>query len=427
MTTNPLNAIEWHPVEKILFRFFFCYSLLYLFPFPARYIPFLKFLSPWVDQFWQWLSLWTAENIFNITKELPLSGRGSGDTTLNYIRVFNHLVLAVGATVIWSVLDRKRTDYRTLFRYQIVYLRYFTAFILLSYGIVKIIPTQFWGFTLFDLIKPYGDSSPMGLMWKFMGYSDTYTRFSGVAEALGGIFLLFRRTERLGALIGFGVMLNVFLMNMSYDIPVKIFSFHLIFACSIILSTHIKGFLNFFILNKNALPEKIPPYSTRKKINITGYIFKGIFIIYFITQKVTNTYTNYTQRNDKTSLPALYGIYDVKDFVHNGDTISPSLTDTLRWKKLVVDRYSTGIIKMDDKITYLQNETDTLKHSLTLTSFRDSTFIYTFKYTVKDSIMYANGTHGKDPIQITLKKKDHNDFFLLNRGFHWINEFPFNR
>jgi hypothetical protein len=37
------------------------------------------------------------------------------------------------------------------------------------------------------LLKPYGESSPMGLLWTFMGYSTGYNLFTGGAEALGGL------------------------------------------------------------------------------------------------------------------------------------------------------------------------------------------------------------------------------------------------
>jgi hypothetical protein len=32
-----------------------------------------------------------------------------------------------------------------------------------------------------------------------------------------------------------------------------------------------------------------------------------------------------------------------------------------------------------------------------------------------------------DTMQVLLKKKDVKDYLLVNRGFHWVNEYPFNR
>lgn len=57
----------------------------------------------------------------------------------------------------------------------------------------------------------------MGLLWNFIGASAAYTIFTGVAEVLGGLLLVARRTALLGALVCIGVMSNVVLLNFSYD------------------------------------------------------------------------------------------------------------------------------------------------------------------------------------------------------------------
>ena len=54
------------------------------------------------------------------------------------------------------------------------------------YGFAKVIPSQFTTPGLGRLLTPYGDSSPMGLVWTFMGFSPVFTIFTGAAEALGG-------------------------------------------------------------------------------------------------------------------------------------------------------------------------------------------------------------------------------------------------
>jgi hypothetical protein len=37
------------------------------------------------------------------------------------------------------------------------------------------------------------------------------------------------------------------------------------------------------------------------------------------------------------------------------------------------------------------------------------------------------GTLGGVPLVVNLRRKDPSEFLLVNRGFHWINELPFNR
>jgi len=68
----------------------------------------------------------------------------------------------------------------------------------------------------------------MGLLWTFMAASKGYQIFTGAAEVLGGILLLWKRTTTLGALTVFGVMANVMALNFFYDVPVKLLSTHLV-------------------------------------------------------------------------------------------------------------------------------------------------------------------------------------------------------
>lgn len=428
MPTRLSADISWSKPNKFIFRFIWIYTLLYTFPFPFNFLPFGQYITQWTDQFWKWLALPVARHLFHITDNLTLQGRGSGDTSLDYIIIFILLTMALVAALIWTLTDRKHNHYNTLFRYQVVYLRYYTALNLFVYAIVKIFPTQFWEPSLIDLTRSFGELSPMGLLWKFMGYSEAYVRFAGIAEALACIFLLFRNTERLGALIGFGVMLNVFVMNMSYDVPVKLFSFHLMFACGIILIAHFNAFLHFFIQNKTVFSQQNIPYTSRKTTRNAGYIFKTILILYVITNYSISSHIRYRKNHDTALLPALYGIYNTDDFMYNRDTLPPLLTDPIRWKQFIVDRNSAVIIKMDDTKIYMKNHTDTTQQRLTLTHFRDAAMQYHFRYTrIGDSILMLRGITGKDSIRMTLNKKDRKDFLLINRGFHWINEYPFNR
>ncbi|UNZ00180.1 DoxX family membrane protein [Zhouia spongiae] len=413
-------------IQTLFFRLFFCYYILYAFPFPLEYIPFGHYFGMWTYDFWKWLVPIVAENIFHIDKELTLPN-GSGDTTFNYIQVFTQLLIAILATTIWTLSSNKRKTHSKLYIYLIVYLRYYLAFYMLSYGSSKLFVNQFSSLSLFDLITPYGDSSPMGLMWNFMEYSDSYTIFSGVSEIIGGLLLMFRRTTKLGALVTFGVMLNVFMMNLSYDIPVKLFSSHLMIIALFILSPHLKSLTNFFILNKPAMPVSIDKYFVKRKLNIAGLIFKTIFILFLLITFTTNQIRRHNINRDIASYPELYGIYTINSFSKNGKEIIPLATDSLHWKKMVVDKYSTAIIKLDDSKEYYKNETDTTSRNLKLTLYRDSLSVYNLKYQKSDSILNLEGTYLQDTLKIELTKKDHTQFRLLKRGFNWINEYPYNR
>ena len=155
---------SWTTGRKILFVSFFCYFILYIFPFPLNFLPFGvgDQISVMSQNFWDPIALWFAKNILAL-KDLPSWRKGSGDRTVDYLLVPVRLAISIFISLIWFLVDLKRKNYDELFRYLWLYLRYFLAFTLLTYGLSKVFPNQFWEPSLYDLIKPFGDSSPMGL------------------------------------------------------------------------------------------------------------------------------------------------------------------------------------------------------------------------------------------------------------------------
>ncbi len=140
--------------------------------------------------------------------------------------------MAVAA--VWSSVSR-RPEHERLYDWLRVYVRFFLAWVMLGYAFQKLFKLQFYDLGLWRLTSTFGEASPMGLLWAFMGASTLYTVFSGGLEAIGACLLFFRRTTALGALILVAVLGNVVMMNFSYDVPVKLFSSHLWLAAVFLL------------------------------------------------------------------------------------------------------------------------------------------------------------------------------------------------
>ncbi len=421
---------KWNLSTLLAFRLCAIYFLLHIFPFPLYYlglIPGLENLFSFYYDGMEILCVWTGKNILDIPYEMYLGPTGSGDTTKDYVFEFVIIVIALIGTTIWSFIDLKKANYNRLLQYVTVLVRYYLITIMFSYGFSKAFTLQFSELSNFDLIKTFGDQSPMGLMWNFMEYSDTYTRFSGYAEIIAGILLIFRRTVTFGAIMIIGVMFNVFMMNMSYDIPVKLYSGLLTIMGVFLLAPDIKRILNFFILNKIVYPKTILPYFSNPKYQKAVIIFKIIIIGYFLYNNVDRSIERQEKWGKKAPKPALYGIYEVEEFIQNNDTLLPLATDSIRWKRLIVDKRSCGIQTMDEKIIGFKEETDTVSKTLKLTSYADSTDVRSFSFKQKDSLFYFETVHKGDTLKIMTKKKLREDFLLISRGFHWISERPFNR
>lgn len=424
----PSNS-TWNLSQKIGFRFAFSYFILHIFPFFITYIPFTEWFTTFYADAQRSFIVWVGKHVVNVG-EITIFPRGSGDTTYNYVEIFTFFVVALFVTIVWSILDRKRKNYTRFLKVFSIYVSYYVATIMLSYGFSKVFYLQFSAPSLNRLLQPYGDSSPMGIAWTFMGASKTYTMFSGFAEVIGGFLLFGRRTRTFGALVVFAVMFNVFMMNMSYDIPVKLYSLHLMLMALFVMMLDYKRIFNLFILKK---PFEVPALQTRyfknKKVGITVLVLKIAFVGYASYLMYSSSQSYAEQRNDLPK-PVLYGIYDVETYVVNKDTLPPLLTDTTRWKKMICDkRFGNYIVTkgMNDASSWFKYEIDTIKNTLEMVNTRDSTNVYNFNYIKKDSTLVFEGVWKQDTLKIKMDEFDLTKFRLTNRGFHWINEYPYNR
>jgi len=50
-----------------------------------------------------------------------------------------------------------------------------------------------------------------------------------------------------------------------------------------------------------------------------------------------------------------------------------------------------------------------------------------FHYVESGNELALEGSLEGSAIRTLLRRRDANSFLLLNRGFHWVNEYPFNR
>ena len=123
---------------------------------------------------------------------------------------------------------------------------------MLSYGWAKVFPNQMPAPGPDRLLNPIGETSPMGLLWTFMGASSAYQIFAGVGEVVGGTLLFWRRTALLGALVLVVVLANVVALNFCYDVPVKLYSSHLLAMALFIVAPHVPRLLDVLVLNRPA-------------------------------------------------------------------------------------------------------------------------------------------------------------------------------
>jgi uncharacterized membrane protein YphA (DoxX/SURF4 family) len=421
---------KWAPGTLIAFRFVFSYFVIYIAPFPLHFIPYVGYgIQPFRKLFFAATEQF-GRLIFGAGYVLPPESTGSGDTMHNYVQLLFLVLIAAVATISWSALDSKRNNYEKLLYWFMIWLRYYLAVIMFSYGFSKVFRIQFPSLTLDQLNKSYGESSPMNLLWTFMGASGPYTIFAGLGEVVGGMLLLFRRTRLLGALVVAIVMIQVVMLNFSYDVPVKLYSSHLLLIAFLIMSPDATRLLNFFILNKTVEPEPVNPLYNTKQRQWIYFAVKGVLLIYLVTLPILESLDQRTTLKEFFAKVqpgnSINGEYEIETFVVNSDTLPALENDTRRWKTMTIKDKKIELQNMDGasigwhfigNVGYKRM----VIHSTDLSTYGNFTF------RSDSTLLTMKGTINNDTLNVVARRKTGSEYLLVSRGFHWVNELPYNR
>lgn len=414
---SPLEHKAWPIWSKLAFRLVCSYFLLYIL---------LMFFSGLFETPIRWI----GSEVLGISYEYDRNGFGSGDNTYAYITCFVNVVLALLSFVIWSLIDRKRTSYNTLYYWFKVILRLFLIVFMFSYGFVKIFQIQFQSPSLIRLLQPIGEMSPMGLAWTYMGYSKGFGAFAGFMEILGGMLLIPRRTIALGSFIIIGVMTQVAVMNLTFDIPVKLFSIHLVLMALVLFLSDSKRFWYAFVRNsKTELSSSYHPVKEKDYHYILFWI-KLVGLIFVLSFALIFGYNTEKKRspNNKANISEFYGIWETNRFIKNGDTILPLITNKDYWRYLILERKGRSVVKtMGDELMRYYFDVDTLAQKISMYPPDREKDSLNISYQHQQTLLQLKGVIEGDSLEVLLSLKDLSDFPLKTRGFNWINERPYNR
>ncbi|WP_025142251.1 hypothetical protein [Pedobacter jeongneungensis] len=430
MSENALQTNSpWNIYKKVSFRFFFLLLSLFIILNNNGAFMVLSSILQLPGLLLHDFIPWFSKHIIHYNYDFSIHTNGSGDTSYDWVLLLFMFLISVIGCIIWSVLDRKRKSYNAAYYWLVVLVRFYLAFTLLLYGAVKVIKLQFPDPSLNRLLQPFGDASPMGLAWTFLGFSKGYNLFMGIVE-VSAVLLLFRRTVIVGAFLSLAATVHVMSMNYFFDVPVKLLSTALVVMSLFILAPHFLKLYRFFIkYESQQLDQMYRPIFKKRWLYISAYSIKYLYItasVVFLMYSVMQQRKTYGSAAPK---PFLYGIYNVESMRLKGTTLPPLTTDSTRWKQMIISYEGYARVKkMNDSIANFTTVFNKKKKELVLKSTAKDSLKYVLNYNVigKDKFIIS-GLRDKDSISVSFKKKDLKDFRLINRGFHWVNEYPYNR
>ena len=426
----------WAWWQRVAFRFFAIYFILQIEPWDwFRLIPGVSLLFRPYDAAMDWAVRVGNAHLFHIRDTLvPVNG--SGDTSYAYARFCLQLSLAALGCIIWTLLDRKRAHYERPLYWLRLGVRYYIIAAALSYGIIKLFVLQMPFPTTSQLATPLGDFLPMRFSWMFIGYSTPYEIFSGAMETVAGLLLLYRRTITAGLFAATGAFANVVMINIAYDVPVKLYASHLLFSCLFLLALDSKRLIGFLVLNRPAPATAAYDPTYARPWQRWASVAVKVFILYQILWGPLNSSWMRYQALQHPPAPGPFaaGVYDVRSYVVNHDTIPLTSADSIRWRDVIIDSNAAGSVGSRDPVFwqryrrgYFRYKPDTTTRTAavwkTSTIPGDSTFLFTMRYEVSDStsLRFIAPIRG-DTVRVDLVRVPRH-FQLTERQFHWLSEY----
>jgi hypothetical protein len=338
--------------------------------------------------------------------------------------------------VFWSILDRKRLEYRRLHAWLRVLVRIALALTLTSYGAEKIWPAQFPLLRPHQLLGHVGDYSRDQLFWAFIGTSHGYETFTGAVELLAATLLFVPQLAILGALVALAAMTNVFMLNVFYDVNVKNFSLHLMLMALFLLMPDVKRLVNAFVLNRTAAPADQPALFRRKGLARMALVAQLAIGLAAISQSLLLAKSHAVSMNvfDQTRVP-WYGVWNVTEFTLDGIVRPPLTTDELRWQRVVFDYYfNASIQRMNGAVINVRTRRDashgTIAFDRTVEPNPDAREMYgpTWKADFlaemrSPDLLLLHGRYNGRPAEVVMHREDVH-FPLTSHEMHWIVRGP---
>ncbi len=449
------NIPRWNLALRIAFRFWLVYLGLYCL---ATQITISLFTAAGAvnlpDPATLWplrpVIFWTAAHIFHVNAPLTSfwgSNSSSGDCMFGWVTAFCLLMIATAATVVWSLLDRSRENYAELHKWFHFFVRFALAGTMIAYGFAKVIPIQMPYPSLTRLVQPFGTFSHLGVLWAFMGSAPAYEIFCGCAELAGGLLLIVPRTATFGALISLAAMIQVFMLELNYDVVIKLFCFHLILLSCFLLAPDVPRLVRFLLLNRATAPSTQVQLFRGVRANRIALAAQMIFGLWLVGTNCYYCWGYWSTRVGGRPLPPLYGIWEVRQMSIDEQPRPPLLTDSTRWRRAIFDfpsrscavLYNNEVIhtqsslcttfqRTDDSFAPYGASVNLQERTLALTKKDDKnwTASFTFQRPAGDQLI-LDGRMDNHQVHMELQLTDRNSFLLVSRGFHWIQEAPFGR
>jgi uncharacterized membrane protein YphA (DoxX/SURF4 family) len=265
-----------------------------------------------------------------------------GDFPQHYQVVGGGAMIGAGVGLLFNLLHSKIPNAYRVQPMLVFLLRMYLALIIMVYGLAKVFALQFPEL-MANMDARMIELTPMRVAWAFFAYSKGYQIFLGWGEVVPALFLLFRRTTLIGALLMVVVLLNVWLVNIFFDVCVKLNSFTYLAVALYIFLQHRNRLWKFFFTNQQVPAPYYPDLGYWKVFERIGLGITLLLMGYI-------TYNYLTRINQMSPMNKLYGAWKVEKIEkwQNGNWVPTSAADSSNFNRCFFEGYA-GVLQSDLK------------------------------------------------------------------------------
>ena len=415
---------DWTPPQRLAFRLGVVYLALFCLvtQISGSLIP-----NPWVPyrdlgRLWpvREITHWVGRTVFGI--DVPLDDVSSGETLFFWIQ-WSWIIAAAGVAALASSLMARRRDYASWLPWCGLAVRVALAASMIEYGMTKVIPTQFPAPPLTALVTPAGDMSLSALLWTTIGSAPAYEIVTGCVEVLAGVLLLLPRTVTLGALLALASLTQVLLLNLTFDIGVKLVTTHLVVLAVILLVPTARLFAVWVGFRSEMLAIGADPRSRRPFTSRPAIAAQLLLAVYLLGMQTWINWSFWQVGGGGRPKSVLYGIWNVERLTVDGQVRPPESHDyDRRWRRVIFDEPEAVVIqRTDDSFARYGASIDRGSGTIVLVKGTSLTWTSHLTYDrAADDRLSLDGDMDGHRIQAELKRVDRSAFPLLNSSFRWI-------
>lgn len=343
----------------------------------------------------------------------PVQVTGSGDTLARWLQMLGVVMISALLGLSWSI-DRTRTNDEAVADFARDYARLGLSVAMVVYGASKTFGFQMP--LLNDVLAggTYAESSPMGLLWRFMGFSPFYQHFAGALELGGGLLLTTRRTTTLGALVSIAALTNVVLVNFCFDVPVKLYSSLYLLTALFLAWPDVLKLLAFLLLRISPVPrDESAKYLTGWRVR---WVRRAVFPLAAISALVHTVGEMNSDGHQTPVTTSMKGVY-----------VPLSQSPATLWSRVSLTGNFLRVDTFDHSKIAGRYTPDEGKHLLHFKSFDQPPVESDLHWDAAGDDVHLSGNLGGKEIDLHLRNTKPSEGLLMTRGFHWVQEFPLNR